>query len=693
MPVAPLALDTPIRYVKGVGEVRAGQLGELGIATLGDLLTYFPRRFDLRRQAQPIATLRGDEPAATVVGEVREVEERRFGRSPWLSCCLDDGSGWVLVKWFHGGYLRDRIKPGLVLAVSGKVGVYEEHLQFLNPGHQIIDDAASATLAADELLPVYPAGAKLTSGHIAWIIRRVLPQAIELVPRWFDPAFLRKRSLMDRPPAVAAMHRPEDKDQWAAARRTLAYGECLLMQLALALMHMREVSRPAHALTPSAEIDRRIRARFPFTLTAAQDRVIGEIVADLARDRAMNRLLQGDVGSGKTVVALYAALLAVARGKQAAIMAPTEILASQHYDKIQTYLAGSRVRTAMLVGGQGSAQRDRVLAGLAAGDVDVVVGTHALLGEDVRFAQLALVVVDEQHKFGVRQRSGIRGKGFAPHYLVMTATPIPRTLAMTVFGDLDVSILDASPPGRGKTTTRCLGGEQADEVLTLVEAKLSAGQQAYFIYPLVEASPKLQLQAARQAHRDLAAGPLGRFGVGLIHGQMPPAAKEAVMRDFRDGRVKVLAASVVVEVGLDIPAANVMVVMHAERFGLAQLHQLRGRIGRSAADATCILVASPNSLAAKRRLEILTATDDGFKIAEEDLRIRGPGEIFSVRQHGLPELEVADLIDDFELLRLARRDAFEIVAADPHLDAPHHAQLRRELLSAYADRLDLATGA
>ncbi|MCJ7543684.1 MAG: ATP-dependent DNA helicase RecG [Phycisphaerae bacterium] len=691
--MAPLALDTPVRYAKGVGEVRARQLSELGIATLGDLLMYFPRRFDLRRQAQPIATLRGNEPAATVVGQVRDVEERRFGRRPWLACCLDDGTGYVLVKWFHGGYLRDRIKPGLTLAISGKVSVFREVLQFINPRHEIIPDAVSETLATDELLPVYPAGAKLTSGHIAFIIRRALPEAIELVPRWFEPAYLSKRGLMDRPAAVAAMHRPEDKEQWAAARRTLAYGECLLMQLGLAMMHLREVSRPAHALPPSQEIDRRIRARFPFTLTAAQDRVIAEIVADLSRQTAMNRLLQGDVGSGKTVVALYAALLAVARGKQAAIMAPTEILASQHYDKVQAYLAGSRVRTALLVGGQGPSQRREILAGLAEGRIDIVVGTHALLGEGVRFAQLALVVVDEQHKFGVRQRTGIRGKGFAPHYLVMTATPIPRTLAMTVFGDLDVSVLDASPPGRGQTVTQCLGGERMEEVFGMVEGKLTAGQQAYFIYPLVEASAKLHLQAARQAHRDLAEGPLGRFGVGLIHGQMPPATKEAVMRDFRAGRVKVLAASVVVEVGLDIPAANVMVVMHAERFGLAQLHQLRGRIGRGSADALCILVASPNSPAARRRLETLGRTHDGFEIAEEDLRLRGPGEIFSVRQHGLPELKVADLIDDFDLLRLARRDAFDIIKEDPHLDAPHHQQLRRELLSAYGDRLDLAAGA
>jgi len=715
--VASLTLDTAVRFVKGVGPVRAAQLGELGIATVGDLLTYFPRRFDLRRQAQPIGTLRGDEPAATVVGQVQAAEERRFGRRPWFQCSIDDGSGWVLAKWFHGGYLRDRIKPGITLAVSGRVGVYKEYLQFVNPRHQIIfepstDRPASrqaAGLGEDELLPVYPAGAHLTSGHIALIIRRGLPELLDIVPQWLDSEFLRRRNLMDRRSAVAAMHRPEDREQWAAARRTLAYEECLLMQLGIAMMRERAVSRPAHPLPLSDEIDRRIRARFPFTLTAAQDRVIGEIAADMARDRPMNRLLQGDVGAGKTVVALYAALLAVAKGRQAAIMAPTEILASQHYEKILAYLAGSRVRTELLVGGQPAERRAEVLAGLAEGKIDIVVGTHALLGEGVQFASLALVVVDEQHKFGVRQRSVIRGKGHAPHYLVMTATPIPRTLAMTVFGDLDVSVLDAAPPGRGKTTTICVGGERLDEVWATVRAKLCAGQQAYIIYPLVTASarpsspraPKLGLQAghtaarmgAQEAHEDLSRGELGSFAVGLIHGQMPPAAKEAVMRRFHAGKIKVLVASVVVEVGLDVPAANVMVVMHAERFGLAQLHQLRGRVGRSSADATCILVASPNNPVARRRLEILQATSDGFKIAEEDLRLRGPGEIFSERQHGLPELKVADLIEDFDLLRMARRDAFAIIAEDGDLQAPHHQQLRAELLRLYGGRLDLATGA
>jgi len=694
--VSRLEGDTPVQYVKRVGPVRAEQIAELGIHTVEDLLMYFPRRFDLRRRAQPIRSLRGDEKTATIAGEVISTDYRAFGRRPIFQCELSDGENWVTVKWFHGGYLRDKIKPEMHLTVSGKVSTYKGEIQFINPAFQIIYDPEGIKLDTDQLLPIYPAGAKLSSGQIAQIVKQVIGETESLIPRWFDDEYLAKRELLSRPKAVAGMHHPEDRQTWSAARRRMAYDECLLMQLGIALVRMRAISRPAHPLNmggKAEEVDRRIRARFGFELTAAQNRAITEIAADLARDRPMNRLLQGDVGSGKTVVALYAALLAVAGGRQVAIMAPTEILASQHYRKINEYLEGSRVRTELLVGGQRPNERSRILEDLAAGKINIAVGTHALLGPEVRFANLALAVVDEQHKFGVRQRSGVRSKGFAPHYLVMTATPIPRTLALTVFGDLDVSIIDEMPPDRGKTETRCATEDQLEQVMRTVCERLRTEQQAYFIYPLVNPSPQLELTAAEDAYRELSAGPLKNFRVGLIHGQMPAAEKDRVMGEFRAKRIEVLVCSVVVEVGLDVPDANVMVIMHAERFGLAQLHQLRGRIGRSAADALCILVASPNNTLARRRIEVLAETDDGFKIAEEDLRIRGPGEFFGTKQHGLPELKVADLIEDFDLLRMARRDARAIIDEDPALTAPHHQQLRREVIRAYEGKLALLTGA
>ncbi|MHC4561810.1 MAG: ATP-dependent DNA helicase RecG [Planctomycetota bacterium] len=477
--MAAIDLDTPVQYVKGVGPTRAEQLAQLGIATVSDLLLYFPRRFDLRRQAQPINSLRGDEPAATIAGEVIGVEDRPYGKTPFFQCVLRDETGWAELKWFHGGYLRDRIRPGMYLAASGKVSVYREAIQLVNPQFQMLWDPTGTELDRDELLPVYPAGAKLSSNVIGQIIRRVLPEAGRLIRPWFPPAYLAKRGLMPRPKAVPAMHRPEDREQWGQARRRLAYDECMLMQLGIALMRMRQISRPAHELRLSGEIDTRIRKRFPFGLTDAQDRAVGEIAADLARSQPMNRLLQGDVGSGKTVVALYAALLAVANKRQVAIMAPTEILAVQHYRKITQYLAGSKVRTELLVGNQPATQRRRLLDAVGSSEVDIVVGTHALISEGVSFANLALVVVDEQHKFGVRQRTQIRGKGFAPHYLVMTATPIPRTLALTVFGDLENSTIDALPPGRGTTSTRCVHLDDMPDVLEMVRGKLHSGQQAY----------------------------------------------------------------------------------------------------------------------------------------------------------------------------------------------------------------------
>ncbi len=688
-----LRMDTPVQYVKGVGPKRAEQLAPLGIETVEDLLMYFPFRFDLRRQAQQIGSLVGNEKNATVAGEVKAVSESRRGRTPWFQAQLEDETGWLFIKWFHGGYLRDKIKPGLQLAVSGKVGLYREHLQMVNPQMQMLWGQGEDRLDKDELLPVYPAGGKLTSQIIGRIIRNALPDVQGLIQEWFRPEFRDKRGLLRRDKAVTAMHHPEDREQWQMARRRFAYEECLLMQLGIALTRMREVSRPAHPLLLTEAIDSRIRRRFPFALTDAQEKAVAEIAADMGREKPMNRLLQGDVGSGKTVAALYAALLAVAKRKQVAIMAPTEILAAQHFGKIRQYLADSRVRTEMLIGSQNAMQRKRILNGLAVGDIHIVVGTHALLSEGVKFASLALVVVDEQHKFGVRQRTGIRAKGFAPHYLVMTATPIPRTLAMTVFGDLDVSIIDKLPPGRGKIQTRLAQPEDLEDVYGNVRKKLDTGQQAYFVYPLVSASAESDLTAAREAFEDLRQGPFAGYRVGLLHGQMSQQEKDEVMAGFRNGHTQLLVASVVVEVGVDVPNANVMVIHHAERFGLAQLHQLRGRIGRSSQDAVCYLVAEARTENARKRMEILTGSRDGFKIAEEDLRIRGPGEFFGTRQHGLPELRIADLLEDFDLLRLARRDAFEMVREDPGLNAPHHQKIRTRMIEAYAGKLELLTGA
>ena len=689
-----LRLDTSVQFIKGVGAVRAGQLAQLGIRTLEDLLTYFPRRFDLRPQVQPIAALSADQQNATVAGEVGNIRENRFGRVPVFQCILTDATGKVAVRWFHGSWLRDRIKPGLHIAVSGPVSTYKGRLQLVNPRHQVIWGPAATDLETDELLPVYPASGQLSSGHIARIIQGVLPLAATLIRPWFDAEYLCRRNLMNRPAAVAAMHRPEDKVHWAQARRRLAYDECLLMQLGIGLTRLRQVSRPAHGLVISPAIDERIRARFPFGLTAAQDKAVGEIVADLGRDRPMNRLLQGDVGSGKTVVALYAALLAVARGKQAAIMAPTEILAGQHYRTISALFSdggeplwsgvfqpsylGRPLRVTLLTGSLAAKDKAAAQEAISRGEVDIAIGTHALIQEEVSFPRLGLVVVDEQHRFGVMQRAALRAKGGCPHLLVMTATPIPRTLALTVYGDLDMSLIDEMPPGRKRVKTIHVLPHERDETYGFVREQVQQGRQAYIICPLVEESEAIAAKAAVQEYEYLAREVFPDLRLGLVHGRVPAVEREVQMRAFRDGRLDILVATAVVEVGIDVANATVMLVEGADRFGLSQLHQFRGRVGRGEHQSYCILLSENPSEEAQERLRLMESIYDGFRLAEEDLRLRGPGEYFGTRQTGLPDLKVARL-SDVDLLEQARAEATRLLEGDPALARPEHRPLAREV--------------
>jgi ATP-dependent DNA helicase RecG len=540
-----------------------------------------------------------------------------------------------------------------------------------------------------------------------------------------------KHNLPTREAAIRQMHSPTCEKELERARRRLAYEEFFLMELAMALRRYKLVSlQTGRKLHVTPEIDRRIRARFPFTLTGAQDKATREIVRDLESGRPMTRLLQGDVGSGKTVVALHACLAAVANGRQAAIMAPTEILAQQHFANIEKYLEGSRVRRTLLRGKLSRKERAASLAAIEAGEIDLVVGTQALLEKDVGFKDLAMVVVDEQHKFGVLQRANIRTKGPLPHYLVMTATPIPRTLAMTVFGDLDVSIIDALPPGRGEIITRVVTRSQWKTVMEYVRGRLESGEQAYVVCPLIgddeateprgheaakevgsavgteirarsasespirtpcasEGPSRVRLISARQAYERLAKGPWRGLNVGLLHGALKPADKQKAVDAFVAGRLLAVVATTVVEVGVDVANATIMIVENADRFGLSQLHQLRGRVGRGSKDSLCVLIAQSRSPKAAERLAVMAQTTDGFKIAEADLRQRGPGELFGTRQHGLPELRVGDILNDFALLEEARRDAFDIVARDPKLEQPQHARMIPALKKTFGDKLAL----
>ncbi len=721
-----LRSDSQLQYIKGVGPQRAQWLASLGLHTVGELLAYFPFRHEFDSGEVDIADL---EPGmtATVRGEVIHVG----GRRPSLRAELDDGTGTVTLRWFNQPYGGQGLFRGATVIASGKVQLFNDLPELVQPRVQVFEPNAVLMSAqhGPRRVGVYRGNAQVKSALIRRTVLNVLSAGQLPIDEFLSDVLLKKHGFPTRPHAVRQMHMPTSDQELERARARLAYEELFLMELALGLRrHKRGTFQAGVKLQDTPEIDRRIRARFPFQLTAAQNDALREIVRDLQSGRPMTRLLQGDVGSGKTVVALYACLVAIAHGKQAAIMAPTEILAAQHFRNIEQYLADSRVRYVLLRGGMSKAQRADVLAAIERGEVDLVVGTQALIQKDVAFDQLALVIVDEQHKFGVLQRHTFRTKGPLPHYLVMTATPIPRTLALTVFGDLDVSIIRQSPPGRGRIITKIVTLAQWDTVMNYVRQRLEAGEQAYVVCPIIGGDAtarrgkskrkpvvaaereegayvlhdddaigpgrgQAELTSVQDAYDRLTGGPWAGLDVGLLHGALPNAEKQAVVAAFAAGKLRAVVATTVVEVGVDVPNATIMVVDHAERYGLSQLHQLRGRIGRGAKDSLCVFIAHDRTGKAAERMQVMAETTDGFRIAEADLRLRGPGQLFGTKQHGLPELHVANIADDFGLLEKARADAFEIVRTDPTLARPEHVALLPSLRKMFGAKLALIDAA
>jgi len=682
-----LTLSTPAQFLKGVGPARARAFAQLGVHTVGDLLEYYPRDWNFAPELVKINQMRPDRTAA-VIGLVESIDYQSYRRQPIFEAIVSDDTGVCRIIWFHGGFLRDQLKPGQIVIATGKVSLYKHHLQMTNPKFLVLDEKTSEPV---EYFSggVYPASGRLSSMQIKKIIGRIREAADKLIPEFYDKDFLKKANLIGRKDAFRWIHLPPDEDKLAKAKRRLKYDELFLMQLGLALRRARRQHYSAAAMTCNSEIDSRIRKRFPFLLTEDQNGAITDIATDMSKPEPMNRLLQGDVGCGKTVVALYAALLAVANKTQAAIMAPTEILAAQHFLRIERYLKNSKVNRVLITGGLTGKKRTQLIEQIKGGEMDIVVGTVALLQKDIEFQKLGLAVIDEQHKFGVEQRAHLR-KQSEPHCLVMTATPIPRTLAMTAFGDLDVSIIKHSPPGRGPVTTRWVNRHNRQKAFEFIRERLTAKKQAYFVYPRITATEdKTDIKAATDECKNLKEI-FREFTVELLHGQMPSAKKQQIMMDFRKGKIDVLVSTIVIEVGVDVPNATIMVIEGADRFGLAQLHQLRGRIGRGEDKSYCLLFAETDSETAKSRLEMMTRSHDGFQIAEHDLRLRGPGELFSTRQHGLPDLKIANIVDDYELLVMARKNAFELVRCDPMLTKPEHKNIRHALVSKFGDSLGLA---
>jgi ATP-dependent DNA helicase RecG len=682
-------LQTDIRDLPGVGPTRAAELRQRGVNDLLDLLEYFPRAYQFERAERPISDL-VDEQLQIARGQVTAVDYVVGRSKPRFEASLDDGTGNLALLWFHGGYLRRLIHPGLVLRVQGKVRYRGSIPQMANPRWEKIEPDA-ALVGQDRLRAVYPASKRLSSLYLGKLIEQQLDAACAALPEWFDPQTLARRQLVARAQAYRWIHRPSKMTEAAAARRRLVYDELMLLQLGLILSKRFRAGRlTAPAMRLDSLLDQRIRRRFGFELTTAQHRAVCEIARDLQSTRPMNRLLQGDVGSGKTVVALYAMLVAVANRMQAAILAPTEVLAEQHYLTLGNFLRDSQVRIELLTGRTRRRTRGTSASSLSSGQAHIAIGTQALLQQQVEFANLGLVVVDEQHKLGVRQRATLKGKGMLPHYLVMTATPIPRTLALSYFADFDVSIIDQLPPGRHPIQTRWLPTRQADQAFAFVRQQVAQGRQAYVVVPQIEDDGLEEVKSLTSEYQRLKDGPLHGLRLGMLHGQMPTEEKQRLMADFRAGNVDVLVATTVIEVGIDVPNATVMVIQNAERFGLSQLHQLRGRVGRSELISHCLLIGDAPTDDAQKRLATMTATGDGFQIAEMDLKLRGPGEFFGVRQHGLPELKLADITRELELLHQAKEDALALLADDPNLSHPAHQALRAALIDKFGDDLPLA---
>ncbi len=684
-----LTRDTPVRFLKGVGPVKASRLLTLGVQTVEDLLYLFPRRYENRGVAAPLGSLQAgsfSSAVATVLAIERKPTRRR--NLTLVTALLSDGSSLAQAVWFNRKGLERVLTPGTKASFYGKVERRGGLLQYTNPEFEVLADEDDPS-DQRTVVPVYPG----TEGLYQKWLRRLISDALEAFPGDLvdplPPSIREAKGFMSRVPAVTQMHYPSGREEWALARKRLAYEELFLLQVALAIRKQgyREETG-GEPLEWEGPLMKHFREGIlPFSLTRSQEKVLGELAADSSGNVPMNRLLQGDVGSGKTAVAVIFLIAAVDSGFQGAIMAPTEILARQHFKRISGWLSALGVPVHLLTGSLPDPQREGILASIASGEPCIVVGTHALIQKTVRFGGLAAVVVDEQHRFGVLQRGALTAKGSHPHVLVMTATPIPRTLTLSVYGDLAFSVIDELPPGRTPTETRYLRDPDDPRLARFIANETAQGRRVYWVCPVIEESDKLPLMPVIRRHETLSKRFPGEK-VGILHGQLPPEERQSTMERFVSGELSILVSTTVVEVGVDVRDATVMVIEDAHRFGLSQLHQLRGRVGRGEVGGFCFLVGKPGTEDGRARIEAMRTSSDGFEIAERDLALRGPGEICGVRQHGITDFKVADLVKDRDLLEEAREDAFTLVGSDPVLSG--YPDLRREVFRKLGTKLKLA---
>jgi ATP-dependent DNA helicase RecG len=709
-------LRTSIQFIKGVGPRLAEILKKKSLLTVEDALYFLPRLYQDRRQIKTISRLSVGK-VETVMGTVLQAEMTPYRRRRTFQMTVGDETGTLVAKWFNFNprFMKGRFQKGMKLILFGEVKLYQFQKEIHHPELEILGEEDSESPAENaappagqdeslhfgRIVPVYSETEGLYQRQR--LIRRIMKNAVDLfAAREFSgipEEICRRQNLIPLADAFRRAHYPDpDEDITllnggrSPAHRRLIFDEFFFLELGLALRRSGTLMENGIPFPITHRLTKQLRGLIPFALTPAQERVLSEIESDMRKPSPMNRLLQGDVGSGKTIVALLAGLMAMEGGYQVAMMAPTEILAEQHYLNIRPLAEKMGFRTSLLTGSLKRFEKDGSYERIRAGEVQVVIGTHALIQEEVEFHRLGLAVIDEQHKFGVMQRATLKKKGLTPDVLVMTATPIPRTLAMTLYGDLEVSVIDQLPPGRGVITTRVFQEKERFRVYRILREEIAKGKQAYVVYPLVEESERLDLKDATRMAKSLQQEIFPEFKVGLIHGRMKSEEKEAIMADFKAGRIHILVSTIVIEVGIDVPNASVMVIEHAERFGLSQLHQLRGRVGRGKDPSQCALIAQyPRSEEAERRLRVMEQTTDGFKIAEEDLDIRGPGELMGTQQSGLPDFRVANFVRDIQLLNEARKEAFGVIAQDPILSLPEHYFMKETLKERWRGRLELAT--